>query len=233
MAKRKGTEAGVADPKRMKKLYGIAKVSAQLFSTKGYMETSVDDIAAAAKITKGGVYHYFPSKSDILFFICSTYVDFDLEGLEDSLREIETPSEKIKFIISRHIAHYAQHVFAARTLVSESYNLPPRYHREVKARERLYFKIMTQALSEAVGGKNSKVTMTALAFILFGMMNWAYFWFNPRGEMKPAELSQLIYEVFMNGVNGPALNSQGEPSEDGLGVAAIGRPIQKGQHHGT
>ncbi len=35
----------------------IAKTAAELFGTKGYLETNMDDIAAAAGVTKGGVYH--------------------------------------------------------------------------------------------------------------------------------------------------------------------------------
>ena len=87
----------------------IAGGAAELFGTKGYLESSMDDIAAAARVTKGGVYHYFGSKTEILYFICSTYVDIDLENLEQSLTGIEKGVEKIKFITFRHIEHYAAH----------------------------------------------------------------------------------------------------------------------------
>jgi hypothetical protein len=35
--------------------------------------------------------------------------------------------------------------------------------------------------------------------------NWIYSWYNPKGTIKPDELSQLIYEVFTGGVNNPLL----------------------------
>ena len=82
---RKGIPFFQADEKQARRIRAIAKVSAEFFSTKGYIETSVDDIAAAARVTKGGVYHYFASKTEILYFICSTYVELDLEGLDQSL----------------------------------------------------------------------------------------------------------------------------------------------------
>ncbi len=73
----------------------IAKTAAELFGTKSYLETNMDDIAAAARVTKGGVYHYyFKSKAEILYLICSTYVDLDLEKLEEPLARIEDPVEK-------------------------------------------------------------------------------------------------------------------------------------------
>ena len=209
MTAKKGINFSKAAPKQIKKINFIARVSSQLFATKGYLETSMEDIAAAAKVTKGGIYHYFASKSDVLYFICSTYIELDLENLEKSLRRIETTSEKIKFIIFRHIEHYTTHVFSAKTLLHEASNLPLRYFREVKALERRYYEIVAQVLSGLPSAKRRKDVVTALTFTLFGMLNWIYSWYNPRGVISPRELSQIIYEIFTNGVNKPILRDRG------------------------
>jgi AcrR family transcriptional regulator len=200
MVPKRGIRIEKADSKQMKRVNAIAKVSAQLFGIKGYLQTSMDDIAAAAKVTKGGVYHYFPNKTEILYFICSTYVDLDLAGLEQSLSGLQMSAEKIKFIVFRHIHHYVNHTAAAKTLLNEAYNLSPKYLREVRARERRYFEIVSGVISEFLGAKANKDLVTTLAFTLFGMMNWIYSWYNPKGAMKPEELSQLIYEVFTSGI---------------------------------
>src|SRR3954453_6031701 len=36
-----------------------------LFARQGYAATSLDEIAAAARVTKGAVYHHFDSKRDV------------------------------------------------------------------------------------------------------------------------------------------------------------------------
>jgi len=197
---RKGIAFARADERQTKRINALAKASAQLFASKGYIETSVDDIAAAASVTKGGVYHYFASKTEILYFICSTYVDLDLEGLEQSLAGLKEGAEKIRFIVSHHVDHYARHAPAAKTLLHEAYNLPPRYLKEVRGRERRYFEIVSAVIAEFAGGRPSKGILTALTFTLFGMMNWMYSWYDPKGEIKPAEISTLIYSIFTNGV---------------------------------
>ncbi len=209
MAQRKGISFDTAGAKQIKRMNAIAKVSAQLFATKGYLETSIDDIAAAAKVTKGGIYHYFACKTDILYFICSTYVELDIENVAESLSSIESPAEKIKFIIHRHIDHYTNHTAAAKVLLNEACNLPPRPFKEMKARERRYFDIVTGVLSEFPGAEGRRGVIASLAFMLFGMMNWIYSWYDPKGEIGSEELSQLIYEVFMNGINSPALLMEG------------------------
>jgi AcrR family transcriptional regulator len=205
MPRRKGIDLDRAGQKQIDRITAIAKVSAQLFAEKGYLQTSMEDIAVAARVTKGGVYHYFRSKNDILYFICSTYVEFDLENLAHSLDDIDTSEKKIAFIISRHIEHYSTHVFAARTLLNESCNLPSRHFQEVKDRERKYFSIVSGVLSQFSSTRGRKEVVTALALTLFGMMNWLYSWYDPKGSLAPKDISRLIYEVFMNGVSNPGL----------------------------
>jgi len=203
--KARGVRFDTADPKQSKRIMKIAKIAAELFGTKGYLETSMDDIAAAAKVTKGGVYHYFRSKGEILYLICSTYVDLDLENLEDSLAGIGDPVEKIRFIVFRHIKHYATHEYGAKTLLNEAYCLPSKYYKLVKERERQYLRLVTQVLSEYLGPKAKKDLVTALAFTLFGMMNWIYSWYDPRKSLTPDELSNLVFEIFARGVHGVVL----------------------------
>ncbi len=200
--RKKGIRFDSAGPRQSKRIMNIARVASELFGTKGYLETSMDDIAAAARVTKGGVYHYFGSKPEILYFICSTYVDLDLENLEQSLAGIEGSIEKIKFIIFRHIEHYSTHEYGAKTLLNEAYCLPPKYFKRVKEKEKQYFRIVTRILSEYLGPQTKKDTVTAGAFTLFGMVNWIYHWYDPRKSLKPKELSGLIFEIFTRGVNG-------------------------------
>jgi AcrR family transcriptional regulator len=44
----------------------LVAISEKLFLEKGYGETSIDDILEAATISKGGFYHYFKSKEEVL-----------------------------------------------------------------------------------------------------------------------------------------------------------------------
>ena len=44
----------------------IIAVSSQLFIEKGYEQTSIQDILDSLHLSKGGLYHHFKSKEDIL-----------------------------------------------------------------------------------------------------------------------------------------------------------------------
>ena len=68
----------------------ILDVALQLFIRNGYRGASLNDIAAEADLTKGGVYHYFASKDDLYYQAVKRFFNFNQPGwIEDSQLEIK------------------------------------------------------------------------------------------------------------------------------------------------
>ncbi len=180
----------------------VGRSAANLFYERGYLETSMDDIAAAARLSKGGIYHYFSNKNEILFFISTNCMDLILKDLEEELEKIEDNSLRIQFIISRHLGLYIKHMAEAKTLFFEKHLLSRKYLRIIAEKERRYLQILVKVLSEFFEGKLAKDTLNVIAFSLFGMCNNIYHWYNPRGRITPEELAGIIYVLFYEGVKG-------------------------------
>lgn len=53
----------------------ILKASRQLFSAKGFEQTTMDDIAARAEVSKATLYNYFTNKGSLLLGIAQTALD--------------------------------------------------------------------------------------------------------------------------------------------------------------
>jgi AcrR family transcriptional regulator len=191
---------GRLDRKGKEKAKKIGKVAARLFSRKGYLETTMDEIATAARISKGGMYYYFPSKSEVLFFILSNYMDQVLGNLEQEIDRIEHGNEKLKYIISRHIELYSNHLPEAKVLLHDAHCLPAKYFKIIAEKERKYYQMVVEVLPDLFNKSISKGQLTAITFILFGMCNWIYSWYNPKGSITPRELSEIIYNIFLKGV---------------------------------
>lgn len=183
-------------PKSDKKVLSIATAAAKLFSSKGYIETSMEDIAAASKMSKGSMYYYFASKVDILDFVLSTFLDFVLQNMEQDLEKVEDPGERLRLIISRHIRTYSEHMYLAKTLLLEAHNLPSPKLKKIEAKEKKYFTAISEAISSYTGHKVDKPRLTVLTFNLLGMCNWIYAWYNPKGAIGPEELSRMIFDSF-------------------------------------
>ena len=188
--------------KSLQRRVQIGKAAASVFNKKGYLETNMDDIAAAAKLSKGGLYHYFSSKDEILFFILDSYMDIVLEDLDDQVRVRRDSTSKIQFIIERHIDLYANHISEAKTLLHDAHCLSAEHHKRISAKERDYYRLVIGVLSEFFEGSAyvKRDELKALAFVLFGMCNWTYHWYDPKRPIKPNELSKIIWTVFLRGI---------------------------------
>lgn len=155
-----------------RKITMIATAAAKLFSMKGYTETSMEDVAATAKLSKGGMYHYFDCKEDILYFILSNFMDLLLEGFEQDVQNIEDPADKIRHSIRRHVKAYAAHMYSAKALFNEAYKLSPPKLSKIKFKEKQYFSIIAGVLSLYLGHTLDKDKLTVVTFNLLGTCNW-------------------------------------------------------------
>ena len=190
------------DKKALRRAVRIAKVAARLFNERTYLDTSMEEIAKAARISKGAIYHYFPSKSELLFFVLDNYVALILENLEEDLEQIEGTEAKLKFIITRQIELYANHVPEAKTLLHDLNCLSRSQYKVLAEKERRYYRIVAHVLADALPEHTEEDLLTIATFLLFGMCNWIYAWYNPKGNVKPQDLADVIFGVFLHGVKG-------------------------------
>ncbi|WP_084804396.1 TetR/AcrR family transcriptional regulator [Halonatronum saccharophilum] len=58
----------------------ILEMALKLFIRNGYLGTSLNEIASAVGLTKGGVYHYFDSKDDLYYQSIKKFFNFDKPG---------------------------------------------------------------------------------------------------------------------------------------------------------
>jgi AcrR family transcriptional regulator len=182
----------------------IGRAAARLFNKKGYLETNMDHIAAAAKVSKGNVYYYFSTKEEILFFILSNYMDLALENLDAELQKMEDGFSKLRFFISRHVELYVNNVDEAKTLLHEKRSLSKKHYEDIADKERTYYRIVSCLLTDLCNGPDgpSSDEITVMTFLLFGMCNWIYSWYDIKGSVTPDKLSQLIWEIYTDGFKG-------------------------------
>jgi TetR/AcrR family transcriptional repressor of nem operon len=92
--------------KGMETRQDIIEKSLQVFSVKGYFNTSINDILAVTGLTKGGLYGHFRSKEDIWYAVYNQAVmiwhDIVLKGAED----ITDPLERIEKTIEKDMKNY-------------------------------------------------------------------------------------------------------------------------------
>ncbi len=73
----------------------ILHESLKLFSLKGFLSASMNDILSASCTSKGGFYNHFKSKEDLFFQVLEEAKEIWRKRNLDGLDQIDTPMEKI------------------------------------------------------------------------------------------------------------------------------------------
>src|SRR5438552_8898301 len=87
----------------------ILRTAARLFQQQGYDATSMNDISAALKLSKGGLYHHFRSKNEILFHIMNHAMDLTEERVLAPVRKLSDPEQRLRALIRLHIQRSEEH----------------------------------------------------------------------------------------------------------------------------
>lgn len=195
-------------PKGREKIAEICSVAAKVFSEKSYLSATLGDVAQAAGITKGGIFHYFSTKEELLFLILYRHMRFTLQALKGKIDHCDSPYEKIQVFIHHHLNNYRNNQAEARLTLQERVNLPPHFLEIIKDMEREYREILRSIIEQLVTGRKKNVLAVLLAtYTLLGMVTFPYNWFDPEGKASPGQLGDLIYEIFLGGLvnQGPPL----------------------------
>jgi len=80
--------------------------SLKLFSSKGYLNTSISDIMQAADTSKGGFYNHFDSKEALFYEVLTIAQSIWREKVLYGLDDIESPINKIKKLLENYRDRY-------------------------------------------------------------------------------------------------------------------------------
>ncbi len=190
----------------------ILRTAARLFQQQGYDGTSMNDVAAALKLSKGGLYHHFQSKDEILFNLMNHAMDITEEQVIAPVKSIANPEDRLRALIRRHIGVVLSERDREITgMLHENHPLTPALRKRINARKKDYVHFVENLIGEvqaqrAVGSNasSSKKTVThrAAAFALLGMINWIYQWYRPEGSLQEESLVQQYTEIFFQGAFG-------------------------------
>jgi AcrR family transcriptional regulator len=193
----------------------ILRTAARLFQQQGYDATSMNDVAAALKLSKGGLYHHFESKDEILFHIMSHAMQITEERVINVVRRMDAPSrdtsgmditeERLRTLIRLHIEVVLSPEDREITvMLHENHPLPPALRRKINARKKDYVHFVENLVADVQRKRatRSPVTPRAAAFALVGMINWIYQWYKPDGALTGDALVQQYTDIFFRGAVG-------------------------------
>src|SRR6267143_472352 len=81
----------------------ILRAAGREFRVRGFAETGMRDIAAAAALSPANLYNYFQGKHEILFFCQDNSLDRMIAALDKARRMRTSAAEKLRLVIVSHL----------------------------------------------------------------------------------------------------------------------------------
>jgi TetR/AcrR family transcriptional regulator, cholesterol catabolism regulator len=160
----------------------IVNAAARVFERKGYSDTTIDDIAAEAKVSKPTVYQYAKSKQWLL----DTIVERVIYSLRDQIAEIVeadlTPGDRLERFVhasvrnaTRHRTYYAV-MFSGQTALSP---LALRRFRDFSNDSDAAVRAMVRDCV-ADGSVRADIDLGVVVRLLNGMLTSVHRWYSPK-----------------------------------------------------
>lgn len=194
--KRQTTEAH--DEKRN----DILRHCAALFDRVGYHKASMQMLADEVGLGKPTLYHYFPSKTAILFAMHDAHMNALLAGLEGEGASND-PLGRLRAACIDILRQIAEHPGYVRAFMDHYEDLEGSMRNHIREQRNAYFQRVRGIIRQGIeGGQFRSVDPDLTTFGFLGMCNWAYKWYPPMAKRKtPEEVADAICQPFFQGLS--------------------------------
>jgi len=179
----------------------ILEKSRDLFFSKGYSTTTLEQIAESLGATKAFVYLYFHTKRDILHGVCEIGVNKATAALKKEMAKALTPKETLRLIAEKVTEITIENQKDIVVYIREEMNLDPSRAEEIMLQRREFDRRIQLLLEEGVErGEFSVDNTDMMAVTIGGVFTWVARWFRPHRDSK-ADAVQGAVDVVLRMVD--------------------------------
>lgn len=186
------------DEKRLE----IIEHCAHLFDKVGYHRASMQMLADEVGLGKPTLYHYFASKTDLLFEMHQLHIDALIKGLNGETEASGDPEELLVRACAQTLKEIAEHPGYVRAFMDHYAELEGPQRTEIRNRRQAYFDRITKIITDGIAvGKFSDCDPELATLAFLGMCNWAYKWYPRRAsQTPPEEMAKSLCKFLIDGL---------------------------------
>lgn len=181
----------------------ILREAAKLFADKGFVGTSIQDIASAVGISKASLYYFFVDKQEIHSAVVEMSVIRLNELVREKLEGCSTAASRVEGFARAHAQHIADNAplyFAAA--VGYSQLTDPQVKMRVQRMRDGYEETLRGIIRNGIeAGEFRELDVRLAARAIISCLNWMARWWRPNGpdpaEKIASDYVQLIIRGFL------------------------------------
>ena len=181
------------------KRQAILDGSAAVFAKHGYDRASMAQVAAACKVSKPLLYHYYTNKAALLFDILRDHLQELIEAVNAADRNLP-PRPRLRALVGALLEAYRDADNEHKIQLNELSKLPPKRKKLLTDMERELVRVFADAIAAvnpALDG--DRALLKPVTMSLFGMINWHYMWFREGKALTREGYADLVTTLLVEG----------------------------------
>ncbi|GAB3066493.1 TetR/AcrR family transcriptional regulator [Virgibacillus ainsalahensis] len=180
----------------------IIQSSLLLFEKHGFHGVTVKQIVEDVGTSKGGFYHHFTTKDELLFVIHDTFITYVLEKAKIANETYDSPTKKLQAIVKDFVKVFDIYKPYIVVFYQENVYLKSQYELQIKKKRDQFKQMIKQAIHEGKEcgefRENLPVEITTMAIL--GMVNWTYKWYQQSGHKSIDEIGDIFVDLILHAV---------------------------------
>src|SRR5262249_47278005 len=127
----------------------ILRAAARLFRERGFADTGMRDIAAAADLSAANLYHYFDGKNNLLFYCQDRALDRMLAAVAAARRESRSAAERLRLVFTTHVRTLLDEIEGATAHLQVD-PLPPALRNAIVTKRDRYERALRRLIAEGI-----------------------------------------------------------------------------------
>jgi AcrR family transcriptional regulator len=178
----------------------ILLAASQVFRSKGFTAAGMREIAIAADLSPGNLYHYFAGKDEILFFCQTRTLDRLLAAAAEARRARGPFAVQLHRLAIAHVLCLIDRVEGSAAHFDVD-ALPPRLRTAIVAKRDRYERAVRALVSAGIRAGELARTDAAVATRAFlGALNWTAQWFRHEGPQLPETVAAMVANYAIAGL---------------------------------
>ncbi|MBS2961926.1 TetR family transcriptional regulator [Actinocrinis puniceicyclus] len=180
----------------------LLAASLRLFAAQGVEGTSVQEIVAAAGVTKGAMYHYFASKDDLLYEIYHRLLSRQTERLNAIADGPGSARERVRAAAADVVESTLDSIDEAIVSFRSVHMLPNPQRAQVRAERRRYHERFRELVEEGQrdGAFRDDVPADLAVHFFFGSVNQLGTWYHRDGGLTRQQIAEQYARLFLAGL---------------------------------
>ena len=178
----------------------ILRAAARLFRERGFADTGMRDIAAAADLSAANLYHYFDGKNALLYYCQDRALDRMLASVEAARQTTRSASDRLRAVFMAHLQTLLDEIEGASAHLQID-TLPPAMRVAIVRKRDRYEHALRRIIVEGIaGGELVDMDPAIAARAMLGALNWTVTWFRPEGRDSAAVVGDVISRFLVRGI---------------------------------